>query len=62
MAASSDQNLESKDRARYKSMADDKLSPTAILSNLALIADALVELSELSESLQADSESHCLEP
>lgn len=53
-SASSDQKLDSKERAQYKGMAD-KLSSTAFLLNLALMFDALEELSELSESLQADS-------
>jgi len=54
MAASSDQKLDRKDRAQYKGMAD-KLSSTSFLLNLALMFDALEELSELSECLQADS-------
>jgi len=54
MSASSDQKLDSKERAQYKGMAN-KLSSTAFLLNLALMFDALEELSELSESLQADS-------
>jgi len=54
LSASSDNKLNSKERAQYKGMAD-KLSSTAFLLNLALMFDALEELSELSESLQADS-------
>ena len=61
MAASSDLKLDSKDRAQYKGVTD-KLSSTAFLLNLVLSDDVLVESRELSESLQADSESHYLEP
>jgi len=53
MSASSNEELNSKDRAQYQGMAN-KLSSTAFLLNLALIFEALEELSELSESLQAD--------
>ena len=49
MSGSSDGKLNSKERAQYKGMAD-KLSSTAFLLNLALMFDALKELSELSES------------
>ena len=54
VSGSNDEKLNSKERAQYKGMAD-KLSSTAFLLNLALMFDALEELSELSESLQADS-------
>jgi len=49
VSGSSDGKLNSKERAQYKGMAD-KLSSTAFLLNLALMFDALKELSELSES------------
>jgi len=45
VAASSDQKLDSKDRAQYKGVTD-KLSSTTLLLNLQLTFDALEELSE----------------
>jgi len=52
--AATDTSLDSKDRAPYKGLAA-KLSSSAFLLNLGLMYDALQELSDLSESLQADS-------
>jgi hypothetical protein len=53
-SAADDTSLDSKDRAQFKGLAA-KLSSSTFLLNLALMYDALEELSELSESLQADS-------
>jgi len=52
--AATDTSLDSKDRAPYKGLAA-KLSSSAFLLNLGLMYDALQELSDLCESLQADS-------
>ena len=52
--AATDTSLDSKDRAQYKGFAA-KLSSSAFFLNLGLMYDALQELSDLSESLHADS-------
>lgn len=52
--AATDASLDSKDRAQFKGLAG-KLSSSSFLLNLGLMYDALEELSDLSESLQADS-------
>ena len=52
--AATDTCLDSKDKAQYEGLAA-KLSSAAFLLNLGLTYDALEELSDLSESLQADS-------
>ncbi len=46
--------LDSKERAQYRGMAD-KLESAVFLKNVAVMLDALEELADLSESLQADS-------
>jgi hypothetical protein len=46
--------LDSKERAQYRGMAD-KLESAVFLKNIAVMLDALEELADLSESLQADS-------
>ena len=53
-SASTDNTLDSKERAQFKGLAT-KISSSTFLSNLGLMYDALQELSDLSESLQAES-------
>ena len=52
--ASVDNSLDSKERSQYKGMAT-KLQSPVFLKNLAVMLDALEELADLSESLQAES-------
>jgi len=52
--ASIDSGLDSKDRSQFKGMAT-KISSSSFVLNLGLVYDALQELSDLSESLQAES-------
>jgi len=49
-----DNSLDSKERAQYNGLAS-KLACSNFLQNLALMCDALQELSDLSEALQAES-------
>ena len=53
-SACTDSSLDSKERAQFKGLAA-KISSSAFLLNLGLMCDALQELSDLSESLQAES-------
>jgi len=52
--SSMDQSLDGKECSTFAGLAK-KLQSTAFLQNLALMHDALAELSDLSKSLQADS-------
>ena len=54
MQSTGDSTLDSKERAQYQGMAD-KLEWAVFLKNVAMMFDALGELSDLSESLRADA-------